>query len=112
MRTDRHDEANNRFHNFANAPKITARRDFCPLRQETPRRFYFLPFYPTSLSVDHLTSCYVPEDFNIYQRRCGELQNLRNNIFKSKNLDAGRGTRRKFSSAIAYISGCPLACNT
>jgi len=96
--------------NFSNALKITARHISCLLRQETPRPFYFLTFYPTSISVYQLTSCYVPQDFNIYQRRCGELQ-IRN-TFKSKNIEVGLGNPRKSSSAVAYVSSCTMACKT
>ena len=69
-----------------------------------------LVFYPTSMSVYQLTNCYVPDDFIIYQRHCGELQIY--NTFINKNIEVGRGTLRKSSSAIAYVSGFPLACKT
>ena len=98
------------FRNVSNERKITARHDSWPLRQETPRCFYFLPFYPTLMSVYRLTSCYVPEDFNIYQRRCRELQIY--DTFKSKNIELSYGTPRKSSSVISYVSGFPLACKT
>ena len=110
MRTDGQTKLMITSRNFANSPKISARHDSCPLRQEHPRRYYFLQFYPTSISVCQLTSCYVPEDFNICQRRCEEFQIY--NTFKSKNIEVGHGTPRKSSPAIAYISGCPLACKT